>query len=197
MRVIAVALAAAVLPGLALAQIGNPGFMAPDTRFETPGVPAPNQRNAADTLFAQLAAEGGKAEVAFGELAAEKAQADSVSEFANRMAKDHSAANEDLAAIAEKGKIPLPDELNAEHQAMLERLRGLEPAAFDLAYMRGQVVDHQKTVVLLTWEINAGQDAELQRFASAKLPTILGHLHMAQGIVDKLSRAQVAEAARN
>jgi putative membrane protein len=160
-------------------------------------VPAPNQRNAADTLFAQLASEGGKAEVAFAELAAEKAQADSVREFASRMAKDHSAANKDLAAIAGKSKIPLPDKLNAEHQAMLEQLRGLEPAAFDLAYMRGQVVDHQKTVLLLTWEIDAGQDAELQRFASAKLPTILEHLDMARGIVTELSQAQVAEAARN
>ena len=74
----AIAIGVALIPGLALAQFANPGFMAPDTTFDAPGVPAPNQRNAADTLFALLAAEGGKAEVAFAELAGDKAEADAV-----------------------------------------------------------------------------------------------------------------------
>ena len=195
MRAAALALAFAMLPGLALAQFGNPGFMAPDTRFEAPGVPAPDQRNTADTLFAQLASEGGQAEVTFGELAAGKAQAESVSEFASRMVEDHSAANEELAALAGETDIPLPDELNAEHQALLERLQLLEGAEFDLAYMRGQIVDHQKTVQLLIWEIDSGQNADLKQFASDALPTILDHLRTARGIVADLSRERLAEAA--
>jgi len=157
-------------------------------------MPEPNQPNDNDILFAQLVAEGGMAELALAELAAERAGAEAVGEFARRMIEDHSAANDQLAGLAEASGIPLPDELNPEHQAMRDQLAGMEGAAFDLAYMRGQVVDHQKTTQLLIWEITAGQDAELQRFAAATLPTILGHLREAQGIVAALTTERVAEA---
>lgn len=194
MRAAALAIAVAALPPAGLAQIGNPGFFAPDTRFDAPGQPAPNQPNANDVLFAQLVAEGGRAEVAFAELAAEKADADAVGDFASRMIDDHSAANDRLAGLAEDSGIPLPEGLNPDHEAMLAELEGLEGRDFDLAYMRGQVVDHQKATQLLIWEINAGQEGELQRFASDTLPTILEHLRLAQEIVADLSADVVAEA---
>jgi putative membrane protein len=187
------ALAFALLPAVAVAQIGNPGFFDPTTRFESPGVPAPNQSNATDKLFARLAAEGGLAEVTLGELAPGRAGASEVSDFARRMVDDHTAANATLAGIAEQGGIPLPDALNAEHAWMRDRLEGLEEAAFDLEYMRGQVVDHQKTVQLLVYEIGQGQNGELQRFAATTLPTVLGHLEMAREIVAELT-GLVAEA---
>lgn len=195
MRAAAFALAFAALPALGFAQIGNPGFMAPDTRFDAQGMPEPNQPNANDVLFAQLVAEGGMAEVALAQLAVERAGAEAVTDFANRMIEDHSAANDELAGLAEASGIPLPDGLNAEHQAMRDRLEGMEGAEFDLAYMRGQIVDHQKTTQLLMWEITAGQDADLQRFAAATLPTILDHLRAAQGIVAHLTTDRMAEAA--
>ena len=177
-----------------LAQIGNPGFLAPDTRFEAPGVPAPNQTNTTDKLFARLAAEGGLAEVTLRRAGGRAgAGASEVSDFARRMVDDHTAANETLAGIAEQGGIPLPDALNAEHAWMRDHLEGLEGAAFDLEYMRGQVVDHQKTVQLLVYEIGQGQNGELQRFAAATLPTVLGHLEMAREIVAELT-GLVAEA---
>jgi putative membrane protein len=185
----------AVLPAAALAQIGNPAFMAPDTRFESPGVPAPNQTNTTDRVFAELAAEGGLAEVTFGELAEGRSGATAVGDFARRMVDDHTAANDRLAGIAEKSRIPLPDALNSEHAALRDRLETLEGAAFDLAYMRGQVVDHQKTVQLLVWEIGQGQDAELQRYAAEILPAVLDHLAMARGIVAELAREEVAAPA--
>lgn len=174
------------------AQMGNPGFMLPDTRFDEQGFPVPHQPNADDRLFAILAAEGGQAEVTFGELAAAKASNSAVAEFGRRMVEDHSAANEELAAIAEESGIPLPDELNAEHQAMLERLQELEGAEFDLAYMRGQLIDHQKTTQLLIWEIGFGQDGALQRYASETLVTVLDHLEHVRAILGELTQNQIA-----
>lgn len=192
-QVLAICLAA-VPASPALAQIGNPGFFAPDTRFESPGVPLPNQTNSDDRLFARLLAEGGLAEIAFAELASQKAQASTAGDFARRMIDDHSAANNELATIAEKSKIPLPEELNAEHREMRERLESLDGADFDLAYMRGQVVDHQKAVLLLIWEIDNGQDGELQRYASKTLRTVLHHLATARGIVEDLTNPAVARS---
>jgi putative membrane protein len=182
----------AALPVAAAAQMGNPGFMAPDTRTDENGMPAPDQKNAADILFVQLVGAGGLAEVSLGELALEKGAASAVTEFAERMVADHGAANDELAALAEGQGIAVPTDLDAEHAAMRDYLGGLDAGVFDLHYMRGQVVDHQKTAQLLEWEINSGQNAPLQRFAAETLPTVLEHLSMARGIVEDLAREQFA-----
>jgi putative membrane protein len=193
MRLAAFVLAA--LPGAALAQIGNPGFMSPGTRFESPGVPAPNQTNATDQLFARLAAEGGLAEVSLAELVVGKARDPAVDAFARRMIDDHEPAGERLAALAEAAAIPLPDAPSPEHAALHARLEALDAAALDLAYMRAQVVDHQKTVQLLVWEIGQGQDAAIQRFAAETLPTVLDHLASARSILAEIERARIAASA--
>jgi putative membrane protein len=47
------------------AETGNPGNLAPDTKFHAPGKPTLRNANYQDHLFAQLAAMGGIAEVDF------------------------------------------------------------------------------------------------------------------------------------
>lgn len=192
MRATALAIAFTLLPITVSAQIGNPGFMSPDTKFSAPGVPAKNQPNTADKLFAQLVAEGGLAEVDFAQLAADRGQASSVGDFSRLMMDDHSIANDNLTDLSASSNISLPEELNPTHAAMRAQLEELDGAAFDLAYMRGQVVDHQKTTQLLIWEINAGQDADLQQFAAETLPTVLEHLRMAREIVTNLAQQQAS-----
>jgi putative membrane protein len=178
--------------GVAIAQIGNPAGMAPDTLFEAPGKPAANQTNTQDRLFAQLLAAGGLAEVELGKLAGERASEESVKKFAQKMIDDHTAAGRELASIASKSKIPLPDKLDPEHVVLRQKLEALQGDSFDLAYLQGQVVDHQKTVQLLEWEIGAGEDGELQRFASKVLPTVFQHLQMARDIIERLNQTKIS-----
>ncbi|MER8699576.1 DUF4142 domain-containing protein [Mesorhizobium sp. M1273] len=180
MRAAAITFALALWPCCALAQIGNPAGLAPDTRMEKPGVPAPNQTNYQDRLFAQLVTAGGRAEVELGRLAAGKTSHDGVREFANRMVEDHDKANKQLKSVADKSEIPLPEELDPDHKKIRADLEKLDGAAFELAYLAAQIVDHQKAAQLLAWEIGSGEDAELQHFASDKLPTVLEHLDTAR-----------------
>jgi len=194
MRVLTLAAALAFLPAHAFAQFGNSGFLAPDTKMDAPGKPAPNQTNCTDRLFAQLAAAGGMAEVDLGKLAAGKTGHDDVKAFANRMVDDHGEANDKLKDVADKSKIPLPEALDPDHQKVRADLEKLDGAAFDLAYLKAQVIDHQKTVQLLIWEIGSGQDADIQRFAKMTLPTVLEHLQMARDLQAELQQAQVARA---
>jgi len=165
--------------------------MSPDTRADKSGAPAADQKNNDDILFVALVGEGGLAEVSLGKLASEKAQASSVKDFAKKMVADHSPANQKLAEIANDSGIAMPTDLNAEHATLRSNLDGMDPDSFDLNYMRAQVVDHQMTAQLLEWEITSGQQASLQRFAAATLPTVLTHLSMARDVVDQLSQHQV------
>ncbi|UXN59043.1 DUF4142 domain-containing protein [Phyllobacterium zundukense] len=171
----------------AVAQTGNPAGFAPDTRIQEPGVPAAHQTNNQDRLFAQLAAAGGLAEVDFGKLAATKAADASVREFAQAMVHDHSDANAKLKALADAAKIPLPDTLDADHKALRQKLDAAEGQAFDVAYIRSQIIVHQKTAQLLAWEIGSGEDAQLQQYSAATLPIVLSHLRLAQNIASALT----------
>lgn len=184
-----------VLAGAAAAQTGNPAGMSPETRAAAPGT-AQHQPNQQDRLFVQEAAIGGRAEVEAGNMAAQKAQAEAVKEFGRRMVQDHGKANDRLSAIAKADNIPLPQALDEEHRMMQEQLGKLSGAAFDRAYIQGQIVDHQKTAQLLEWEIGSGQDAQLKSFASEVLPTVLQHLEMAQNLATEImSQAPTASAA--
>jgi hypothetical protein len=70
---------------------------------------------------------------------------------------------------------------------MRAKLEDMTGAVFDLTYMQGQVIDHQKAVVLLQWEIGQGQDAPMQQWAAATLPVVLGHLEMAKKLLAELA----------
>jgi putative membrane protein len=173
----------------AVAQMGNPAGMSPATPLSEPGKPAPHQPNTQDRLFFELAAAGGAAEVGAARAAERKATNATVKDFARRMGQDHAKANEQLAPLARAAGIRLPAEPSPDHKAQQAELDKLSGASFDLAYMQQQLVEHQKTVTLLQWEISNGQDADLQRYAMQTLPIVLGHLEAAQAIVAELTGA--------
>jgi putative membrane protein len=191
----AITVGLALLPAYAAAQMGNPAGLAPDTKMEKPGVPAPNQTNYQDRLFAQLVAAGGMAEVDLGRFAASRTGSQGVKSFANRMVNDHGKANELLKSVADKSKIPLPDDLDADHKKMRAELEKLDGTQFDLAYLSAQIVDHQRTAQLLAWEIGQGEDADLQRLAADNLPTVLEHLDMARNLHAELAGQSAAKPA--
>jgi putative membrane protein len=174
-------------PALSQTGTGNPATMAPGTPQSAPGTPAPNQPNENDRLFVYVATIGGRAEVEFGQLAEQKGRAQAVKEFAHQMAADHGQANQQLAQLAQAANLPQPGDLDEEHKTMRAMLDKLSGAEFDLAYIRGQIADHQKTAQLLEWQIGSGRDPQLKGFASQILPVVLRHLQMATAIQYQLA----------
>jgi putative membrane protein len=179
----------ALAPVPAWAQFGNPGGLDPATRESAPGVPIPGQTNVPDRLFTTLAAQGGMAEVELGKLVQQKSRNDAVTAFAKRMVDDHSKSNAQLAELAKQAGLPLPTEPAPDQVEVKQKLSALNGAAFDAEYTRTQVIDHQKMVQLLLWVIASGENADLQRFASATLPDVLHHLQLAQSLVSQLTGA--------
>lgn len=165
---------------------GNPGGEAPGTKHSAQGVPTPRQTNQPDRSFVQAAAAGGLAEVSFGKLAGQQGASRAVKEFAQRMVRDHAAANDRLAAVVKGLGIAMPDMLDAEHKALRGKLESASDAQFGRAYIQGQIIDHQKMAQLLEYEIGSGENAELKDFASDLLPTVLSHLRMAQEIASEI-----------
>jgi putative membrane protein len=167
--------------------IGNPAGMAPDTPGVYEARPDAEHANTADLIFAHEAALGGMAEVNAGKLASRKAQSKEVMDFANRLVSDHSAAGDRLAALTKGGKGGRPADLDKDHKVMLEQLGKVDARAFDAAYIRGQIVDHQRSAQLYEWIIDNGQDPKLASYAMETLPVVLRHLEMAKALLAQLT----------
>jgi putative membrane protein len=149
-----------------------------------------------DVHFAREAAQGGMAEVKLGQLAQEKGSSDTVKTFGKRMVDDHSKAGDKLKEVASHESITLPSDLSAKDQATYDRLSKLNGAAFDRAYARDMVKDHETDVAAFQKEANAGKNDSLKSFASETLPTLQDHLKQAKEMMKTVGGATAAKGAK-
>jgi putative membrane protein len=140
------------------------------------------QLSPADRTFATKAAAGGEAEVALGRLATEKGGSQQVRQFGQQMVTDHSQANQELQALAKQQNLTLPTKPDSASAATEQRLRASSGAAFDTAYTRDMLQDHQEDIADFQKEASSGQDPTLKAFAQKYLPVLQHHLQMAQQI---------------
>lgn len=130
--------------------------------------------------FMKKAAIGGMMEVEAGKLA-QKSSNPKVKAFATQMVNDHTKANNELKALAEKKQILLPTAFPAEDKAHMDAMKKLNGAEFDKHYVAMMVTDHDKTIKLF----NAGassRDEEVKEFAKKTIPVITGHFEKAKAI---------------
>ncbi|HSU44601.1 MAG TPA: DUF4142 domain-containing protein [Casimicrobiaceae bacterium] len=136
--------------------------------------------SSSDRKFMEKAAEGGMAEVKLGQLATQKAGADQVKQFGQRMVDDHGKANDQLKQLASTKGVTLPTDLDKSTQREYDKLSKLSGADFDREYMKHMVSDHKKDISEFKSESNKAKDADLKQFASSTLPTLQEHLNLAQ-----------------
>lgn len=135
-----------------------------------------------DETFYKKAAEGGMAEVEAGKLASEKGSSQAVQDYGAMMVKDHTMANTKLKTLASAKNVTLPKELDPAHKEMKKKLQGMSGAAFDKAYIEGQIADHKTMIALFEREAKSGTDPQAKSFAAETLPKLKAHLEMAQSI---------------
>jgi putative membrane protein len=176
----------------ALPAYTNPGFANPDTPGLMDAKPKADVTNLTDIIFLKSLAKGGQAEVDLGKLTAQHSSTRGVTEFAQRMINDHGNANGKLASVAHSANVELPGKLDAEHEALRVELARLKGDAYDLRYVDSQIVDHQKAVELLIYEVAQGQHQAVREFAASTLPVVEEHLVMARSLREQL----VGEAGR-
>jgi putative membrane protein len=135
--------------------------------------------SSSDRDFLQKATSSGLAEIAAAQLAQQRAGSPQVRQFADRMIADHTQANSELQEIAGED-VELPSQPAGHDGAAVQRLRGLNGAAFDRAYVQDQLSNHQQLIAMFRREANSGQDPELKAFAQKTVPILQQHLQLAQ-----------------
>jgi len=134
-----------------------------------------------DATFVKKAAISDIYEIQASQLAQTKAASADVKTFAGKMITDHTKTSDQLKSIVSaKSGMKLPATLDAQHKALLAKLKGSSGANFDSTYAHQQLDAHQQAVMLFTSESQNGKDADLKKFATETLPTLQQHLSMAQ-----------------
>ena len=149
-----------------------------------------------DTHFAKEAAQGGMAEVKLGQLAQEKGSSNSVKSFGKRMVDDHSKAGDKLREVASRESITLPSDISVKDQATYDRLSKLSGSAFDRAYARDMVKDHETDVAAFQREANAGKNDSLKSFASESFPTLQDHLKQAKDMMKSVGGTSASKGTK-
>lgn len=140
-----------------------------------------------DIQFAKETAAGGMAEVKLGQLAEERGNNQVVKDFGKRMVEDHSAANHELMDVASRENISLPSGLDSHDQTVYDELAKLNGPAFDRAYARIMVRDHEKDVAAFKKEAETGTNEGLKNFAAKTLPTLEEHLKLAHEMMRQVT----------
>jgi putative membrane protein len=134
--------------------------------------------SAPDQDFILAAAQGGMTEVKLGELASRNGKRDDVKGFGQMMVKDHTAINNDLKALAAQKGMTLPDNLDATHQGMVNKMAALTGSEFDDAYIAGMIKAHKKDARAFKAEFAATTDANIKSFLDKSIPVVDQHLKL-------------------
>lgn len=132
--------------------------------------------------FIEEASAMGLAEIETAQKALQESENAEVRAFAERMIKDHGAANEKLAGIASDKGVELSDDAKLMDRARALLLEVREGESFDAAYANNQVSAHERTIELFE-RATRSEDAEVASFAKETLPKLKEHLEEARKLV--------------
>jgi putative membrane protein len=131
--------------------------------------------SASEESFVREALEGGHHEVDLAKTAVKKASDPKVKAFAQRLVKDHTAANHKLETIAHAANTPTGHAEDSD----LTSLNGTE---FDKAYVKKMVDAHQMAIAKFESAEKDATNPDLKKFISSTLPTLREHLKQAQSL---------------
>lgn len=134
-----------------------------------------------DEQIAHIAYTAGQIDIDAAEQALAKSQNPEVIEFAEQMARDHKAVNDQALALV--GKLGVTPQDNSTSQALsdaakakLAELDALNGAAFDAAYVENEVAYHETVnEALRTSLIPAAQNGELKQLLETGLALFSEH----------------------
>jgi putative membrane protein len=150
---------------------------------------ADNDKSAADDRsFAMQASNVNLAEMNMGTMAAQQTNDPSIKQYAQRLIADHTKANRQLNAIADKEQIPVASRADRHQEEMAIKLSKESGAQFNRDFIQHMVAGHKKAIGLFEQEAKNGQDARLKTFASDTLPVLQEHLKMAESIEKQLGK---------
>ena len=152
------------------------------------------QGTPSDPQIAHIVVTANQIDVDAGKLAESRSQNKEVKAFAKQMVTDHTAVNQQAAALAKKlGVTPQDNDTSRSLKQgaadTAKKLKGLKGAEFDRAYVDNEVAFHQAVLDAIDKVLIPGaQNAELKDLIGKVRPAIQAHLEHARHLQASLSK---------
>jgi putative membrane protein len=127
-------------------------------------------------------------EIAAGKLAVAKGSSPAIQQFGAELVKDHSAADEQVLALAAQRNVPMPAAPASDPN--LGYVSGLSGEAFDRAFIQMMLDDHIKAIEMVQSAQKRIANAPVAAFLKTLLPTLESHRDTAVALSRAL-RAQL------
>jgi putative membrane protein len=134
-----------------------------------------------DQLFVREAVQANLAEVQLGELAAQRAETETVRKFGQTLRMDHQAALQRATNLAKSLKVEAPTDPSAETRGIFDGLSQLSGSEFDAAFVSHMITLHESAIAKYSRSANSDNDAVAAMVADS-LPKLKTHLAMAQAL---------------
>lgn len=145
--------------------------------------------------FLQSTATSDLFEIKMGKLAMQIAEAQSVRDFGQRMAANHTAIQVIISKIAKEQSFTLPTSMTADDSATVERFSAMHGVAFDKAYMTLMAEIHPKALALFRWQYENCTDIAVKPFAVQTMPIIGTHVRVSEQLNAEVNKEELRIAA--
>jgi putative membrane protein len=135
----------------------------------------------AEQAFVREAVQSNLGEVQLGELAAQRAETDTVRKFGETLRMEHQAALQRAMNLAKSLKVEAPTEPSTEVRGIYDGLSQLSGSEFDAAFVSHMITVHESAIAKYSRNANSDDDAVAAMVADA-LPKLKAHLAMAQAL---------------
>jgi putative membrane protein len=159
--------------------------------------------NDTDSSFLHQATQNNLAEAQLGQMALSKSSDPKVKQLAQQLVDNQSKTSDQLKSLAQSKQVTLPTDLSSDAQKQNKKLQDKSGSAFDEAWSKAVVSEHQSNVKAFTQEGKNAKDADVKKFAQGALPGMNDRLKSAQAIVavpsardDAMSAAMKASSSQ-
>jgi putative membrane protein len=139
-----------------------------------------------DQQFVEFAAQTDMVEANLGQFAQTAASDQSVKDYAQMLATDHTKDLQMLKDAASQSNLKVPDAIDSEHnKAMIAPFQKLNGSAFDHRYTTEMIAGHTKAIAIYRSETTNAQSDVLKSYATEALPVLEKHLSGAKDLENK------------
>jgi putative membrane protein len=148
--------------------------------------PGQAQNVRADSLFIGEVNTSNNLELRLSRIAENRASADVVKRFAQKMITDHGSMQRDWASVFARSGAQTRAANDPQMQGQVSRLQGLSGTDFDWAYMATMVANHREAVNQFQTARRTAQSSEVRELVARSLPYLQEHLTVAQQVAGQV-----------
>lgn len=133
-----------------------------------------------DRMFLDQASQINLTEISLGRYMQAHATTTTAKTLGATYARDHTAAQADLRALASRLHVTLPATPGAQLEALVARVEAQKGRSRNVAFAEVSVTGHQAAIAIFRKEESTGSNPAVKAYAAHYLPMLQTHLRLAQ-----------------